>query len=102
LAREAFDGELVSRREERKRIQREEVVRQRSAGDLNVHFFDGALLLGEDPQDCTTDGVHPSDLGYDRIATTLRPVIAELLNAVFEQRTSRDDGKWDEQSRVSD
>ncbi|BBI36579.1 SGNH/GDSL hydrolase family protein [Cohnella abietis] len=102
LAREAFDGELVSRREERKRIQREEVDRQRAAGDLNVHFFDGALLLGEDPQDCTTDGIHPSDLGYARIATTLRPVIAELLNAVIEQRTRRDDGKWDEQNRVSD
>ncbi|QJD84965.1 SGNH/GDSL hydrolase family protein [Cohnella herbarum] len=99
LAREAFDGELTSRREERKRIQREEVERRRSAGDRNVHFFDGALLLGEDPQDCTTDGIHPSDLGYDRMATTLRPVIAELLNAVIEQQTGRDDGKWNEQIR---
>lgn len=84
LAREAFDGEQVSRREERKRIQREEVERQRSSGDRNVHFFDGALLLGEDPQDCTTDGIHPSDLGYDRIAKALRPIIAELLHAVIE------------------
>lgn len=91
LAREAFDGELASRREERKRIQREEVERQRSAGDRNVHFFDGALLLGEDPQDCTTDGIHPSDLGYDRIAKALRPIIAELLHAVIERHTRRED-----------
>ncbi|MFD0672678.1 SGNH/GDSL hydrolase family protein [Cohnella sp. GCM10027633] len=93
LAREAFDGEQASRREERKVIQREEVERRRAAGDRNVRFFDGALLLGDDPQDCTTDGIHPSDLGYDRIAKTLRPVIAELLQAVVEGATGRDEGK---------
>ncbi|RED54408.1 SGNH/GDSL hydrolase family protein [Cohnella lupini] len=93
LAREVFDEEQASRREERKRIQREEVGRQRSAGDRNVHFFDGALLLGDDPQDCTTDGIHPSDLGYDRIAKTLRPVIADLLKAIIEQAMGRDEGK---------
>jgi len=81
LAREAFDESVAAQREERKKIQRDEVERLRAAGDLHVHFFDGTLLLGEadEAQDCTTDGIHPSDLGYSRIAKTLRPVIAGLL-----------------------
>lgn len=84
MAREAFDVDAAARRAERGRLQREEVERQRLAGDDRVHFFDGTALLGEADQDCTTDGIHPSDLGYDRIAGRLRPVLAELLRPIVE------------------
>ncbi|MDG0790909.1 hypothetical protein OMP38_08550 [Cohnella ginsengisoli] len=84
MAREAFDVDAAARRAERGRFQREEVERQRLAGDDRVHFFDGTALLGEADQDCTTDGIHPSDLGYDRIAGRLRPVLAELLRPIVE------------------
>ncbi|MEK0317055.1 SGNH/GDSL hydrolase family protein [Cohnella sp. 56] len=84
LARESFDVAVASRRDERRRIQREEVERRRLAGDGHIHFVDGTDLLGEADQDCTTDGIHPSDLGYDRIASRLRPVLAELLRPIVE------------------
>ncbi|SFB10001.1 Lysophospholipase L1 [Cohnella sp. OV330] len=84
LAMESFDVAVASRRDERRRIQREEVERRRLAGDGHIHFVDGTDLLGEADQDCTTDGIHPSDLGYDRIASRLRPVLAGLLHPIVE------------------
>lgn len=81
LAREAFDERAAALREERRSIQQDAVERLRLAGDHRVHFFDGSQLLGppDEAQECTTDGIHPSDLGYARIASTLHPVIAGLL-----------------------
>ena len=69
----------LARRLERKRIQLATVERLWAAGDSNVHFCDGETLLGDDWHECTTDGIHPSDLGYYRIAHALRPIIAGLL-----------------------
>ena len=51
----------------------------RAAGDLHVHFFDGARLLGRDYDECTVDGVHATDLGFFRMAGKLAPVIQDLL-----------------------
>jgi len=79
LARESYDGDMLRRRLERKRIQLATVERLCAAGDCNVHFCDGESLLGADWHECTTDGIHPSDLGYYRIAHALRPKIASLL-----------------------
>ncbi|GFZ96462.1 hypothetical protein GCM10008018_48550 [Paenibacillus marchantiophytorum] len=79
FAKEAFDESLVQRREERKEIQRAAVERLNQDGDANVHFCDGGELLGTDYQECTADGIHPSDLGYKHIAEGLKPVMARLL-----------------------
>ncbi|MFC5402622.1 SGNH/GDSL hydrolase family protein [Cohnella soli] len=83
MAREAFDEGARNGREERKQIQRATVERLIEAGDANLHFFDGSDLLGADYQDCTADGIHPSDLGYSRIAKSLEPVLRELLAFEF-------------------
>jgi lysophospholipase L1-like esterase len=83
LPMEAFDESKLRLREERKQLQLATVERLQQEGDANLYFFDGAELLGSDYQECTTDGVHPSDLGYFRIAETLSPIIAKLI---FEQR----------------
>lgn len=79
LARESYDDDMLQRRLARKRVQLDTVERLRAAGDFNVHFRDGESLLGDDWHECTTDGIHPSDLGYYRIAHALRPAIAGLL-----------------------
>ncbi|RTE10509.1 hypothetical protein EJQ19_06965 [Paenibacillus whitsoniae] len=79
FAREAFDEELRLRREARKELQRGIVECLRQEGDAHLHFCDGAELLGEDYQECTADGIHPSDLGYKHMADRLRPVLAKLL-----------------------
>jgi lysophospholipase L1-like esterase len=83
LAREAFDEGMVQRREERRELQRSTVERLIHEGDFNLHFCDGSELLGPDYQECTADGIHPSDLGYKHIAEGLKPVVAKLLQDCF-------------------
>ena len=49
-------------------------------GDTLVRFIDGETLFGhEDSELCSVDGVHPNDLGFYRMAKTIRPVLEELL-----------------------
>lgn len=64
----------------RKEVQRLTVERLRNEGDANIHFLDGSTLLGEEfPEECTVDGVHPTDLGFLMMAKSLAPVIGGLL-----------------------
>ncbi len=46
-------------------------------GDL-LTLVDGRTLLGEDGED-TVDGVHPTDLGFHRMADALEPVLRRVL-----------------------
>ncbi|MDF2724940.1 MAG: hypothetical protein K0Q59_4615, partial [Paenibacillus sp.] len=79
-AREIFSPPLLEKRLQMKQVERETVEMYRSRGDANVHFFDGEALLGTDSYDeCTVDGVHPTDLGFLRMADTLTPVLRQLL-----------------------
>lgn len=51
-----------------------------ASGDKRVWFVDGATLFGTQDRDaCTVDGCHPNDLGFYRMAQTLRPVVEEIL-----------------------
>lgn len=51
-----------------------------SAGDQRVFYIDGETLFGAICRtDCTVDGVHPNDLGFYRMASTIRPVLAQAL-----------------------
>ncbi|MEK8131408.1 SGNH/GDSL hydrolase family protein [Paenibacillus filicis] len=79
LAKEAFDENLLQRRELRKELQRAAVERLNQEGDAHIHFCDGSELLGPDYQECTADGIHPSDLGYKHMAENLRPILTSLL-----------------------
>jgi len=63
----------------RRDFQRDFVARLREEGDLNIHFYDGADLLGEEWNECTVDGVHPNDLGFRRMADALTPVLEQIL-----------------------
>jgi lysophospholipase L1-like esterase len=50
------------------------------AADRRMHLVPGTQLLGEDGEG-TVDGVHPTDLGFVRIAAAIRPVLAVALRA---------------------
>ncbi len=51
-------------------------------GDRKVWFADGETLFGRhDRRACTVDGIHPSDLGFYRMAQTLLPFVKEALNS---------------------
>lgn len=50
----------------------------KSAGVEGVHYLAGEALLGEDRDD-TTDGSHPSDLGFMRHADAFQPILEPLI-----------------------
>ena len=68
-----------------KMVQRREVVKATydaavAAGDRNVYFLDGETFYGEaDRHLCSIDNCHPNDLGFYRMATVIRPVMAQML-----------------------
>jgi len=50
------------------------------AGDQNVYFIDGSSYFGEAQRHlCSTDTVHPNDLGFYRMADTIEPVLKKAL-----------------------
>lgn len=53
--------------------------RLHEAGITNLHFLSGKDLLGHDGEG-TVDGVHPNDLGFERMADAFEPVLRKLLN----------------------
>ncbi len=50
------------------------------AGTDHLYYIDGESLLGADRED-TTDGSHPSDLGFYRHADAFEPVLRKILDA---------------------
>ena len=59
---------------------RETYDRAVAAGDKNVYFIDGERLFdGEFYESCTSDGIHPNDLGFYRMADKIGPVLAKAL-----------------------
>ncbi|MEX2580897.1 MAG: SGNH/GDSL hydrolase family protein [Verrucomicrobiales bacterium] len=49
-----------------------------SSGITDLYYLEGDSLLGEDTE-ATTDGSHPSDLGFMRQADAFEPVLREAL-----------------------
>ncbi len=80
FAQENFNKESLKDRKALKCFQQELVRKRQNSGDRHIHFHDGSTLLGRDFEECTVDGVHPTDLGFKRIADGLAPVIAKLVS----------------------
>ena len=78
-ATEFLDDEQKRLRLERKEIQRATIQTLRTRGDENVHFVDGERFLGGPGAEGTVDGVHPTDLGFLRLADAMTPVIQLIL-----------------------
>jgi hypothetical protein len=79
FAKESFIENILKEREDLKSFQQVLVGELRESGDKHIHFVDGSVLLGENFDECTVDGVHPTDLGFMRIADNLTPIIADIL-----------------------
>ena len=69
------DKTLMSRRD----FQRNLVEEKKIAGDKNIYFLDGSMVLGDDYDECTVDGTHPTDLGSARIADALLSAIEDIM-----------------------
>ena len=48
------------------------------SGVKNLHYLEGADLLGQDGEG-TTDGSHPNDLGFVRQADAFEPALRKAL-----------------------
>ena len=51
----------------------------KAAGDENVYLINGIEFFGELADDCMVDGVHPTDLGFLKMAEGIGKVLAEVL-----------------------
>ncbi len=52
-------------------------------GDNLVSYIDGSTLFGTlDRELCTVDMTHPNDLGFYRMAKTVKPVLEKCLNKI--------------------
>ncbi|MFK7693524.1 SGNH/GDSL hydrolase family protein [Paenibacillus sp. HJGM_3] len=78
-ARDRFEPELAALCDIRRSIAQETVASLQEAGDRRIEFFDGGTLLGNDYDECTVDGVHPTDLGFQRMADGLEPAFRRML-----------------------
>lgn len=56
---------------------KKEYEKLKASGVKDLYFIDGDLL-GTDHEG-TTDGVHPNDLGFDRMLDVIEPDVAEIL-----------------------
>jgi len=89
FARDITHAESRRSRERAREMQADLVEKARTAGDPFIFFLDGSTLLGEDFDECTVDGVHPTDMGFMRIAKGLEPAIRRILDA-SQQKTPAD------------
>ncbi|MBT6147728.1 MAG: hypothetical protein HOH74_19980 [Gemmatimonadetes bacterium] len=64
---------------ERLRAQQEAVEAMQAAGVSDIQFLAGSDLLGEEHDECTVDGSHPTDLGFLRMADGMEPVLRRIL-----------------------
>ena len=67
----------------RRQIIRDSYEKALELGDQQVFFIDGETLFqGDASQSCTSDGIHPNDLGFFRMAEKIGPVVAEAYALV--------------------
>jgi hypothetical protein len=81
MARDEVTPAASRARREKRDFQRRVVEERRAAGDTSISFLDGGRLLGREFHECAVDGVHPTDLGFWRIAKGLEPVLKDILRA---------------------
>ncbi|WP_168120022.1 SGNH/GDSL hydrolase family protein [Paenibacillus sp. HB172176] len=80
FAAEFCKRDLLEKRLGMKKIALRTIEQLEKEGARQLHFFDGEQLLGEeDFYECTVDGVHPTDLGFLRMADNLSPALRQLL-----------------------
>jgi lysophospholipase L1-like esterase len=79
FAREYYNRELLDNMQCLKQFQWDTVEFLKNKGDNHIYFFDGSTLLGEDFDECTVDGIHPSDLGFSRMAKGLESILTKIL-----------------------
>lgn len=79
FAAELANPTAAQTRLERREFQKQAVEELRRKGDTRIFFKDGTDMLGDRFDECTVDGVHPTDLGFLHMADALTPVLRDIL-----------------------
>lgn len=79
-ASEINDSERLEKAKALSQFQSDLVKQRREDGDEKIYFLDGGTLLGDAADECTVDGVHPTDLGFFMMAERIAPTITSILD----------------------
>ena len=79
-AAEIYSETSLNRQKGVAAFQKELVEKKMAAGDNNIYYLNGGELLGENADECTVDGVHPTDLGFMKMANGIEPMVRKILN----------------------
>lgn len=74
-----YDEQLLYRRNELREFQKNVVEERKQLGDKNIYFLNGHDLLDEHFHEYTVDFIHPTDLGFWKMAEGFYKVIKEIL-----------------------
>ncbi|PWG78303.1 SGNH/GDSL hydrolase family protein [Pararcticibacter amylolyticus] len=72
-----FDQDVAARVAQKNGYFKQEIEKLQKR-DSNLYLISADGLLGDD-QEGTTDGIHPNDLGFDRMLQKIRPVILKIF-----------------------
>ena len=75
-----FLNEEIELRKRLVTFQKNLVQERNQNQDLQIYFLDGNTLYGKDWEECTVDGIHPTDLGFYKMSKTLLPILKQLLH----------------------
>ena len=79
-AAEIYNEASLKRQKSVAAFQKALVEKKKASGDHNIYYLDGGKLLGENADECTVDGIHPTDFGFMKMANGIEPVIREILD----------------------
>lgn len=77
---ELYDPAARETRLRRLALQRQTVEQFWREGDRNIYFEPGSGFLGADYHETTVDAVHPTDLGFLRMADAIEPLLRRVLD----------------------
>jgi hypothetical protein len=78
--RESFDGAYADLSEHVRDAVRQAVRERAESGGGRLHLVEGTDLLGPGDADAFHEGVHPTDLGFMRVADRLEPLLRQVLD----------------------
>ncbi|MBQ7096853.1 MAG: hypothetical protein IJN96_02140 [Clostridia bacterium] len=74
---------LTDGEKERLEVIRDTYESAKASGDANVYLITGPELMALAGNEGTVDNCHPNDLGFFRMANTIRPVLEEMLDSTI-------------------
>lgn len=75
-----YNKALMERRNGLRDFQRQVVMDKKKSGDNNIYFYNGNDLMDEYFDEYTVDFIHPTDLGFFKMAEKLFPLLKEILS----------------------